>query len=53
MLILSLYNFIICLLATALYAAVNRVEPNPREAAKLKILIIGLAGVAILAHLMG
>jgi len=52
MLILSLYNFIICLVAAVLYVAVNKLEPNPREAAGLKILIIGVAGAAIVAHLM-
>jgi len=52
MLILSLYNLIICLVAAVLYVAVNKVEPNSRDAAGLKILIIGLAGAAILAHLM-
>jgi len=36
-----------------LYAAVNNLESNRREATALKILIIGLAGVAILSHLMG
>jgi hypothetical protein len=40
------------LVAGALYVAVNKLEPNPRDAAGLKILIIGLAGAAILAHLM-
>jgi hypothetical protein len=50
-LILSLYNILICFVAAMLYAAVNKLEPNPREAAGLKILIIGLAGAAILAHL--
>jgi hypothetical protein len=34
-----------------LYVAVNNLEPNRRDATALKILIIGLAGVAILAHL--
>jgi hypothetical protein len=34
-----------------LYAAVNKVEPNSRDATGLKILIIGVAGAAILAHL--
>jgi hypothetical protein len=51
MLILSLYNFIICLVAAVLYVAVNKVEPNSRHAAGQKILIIGVAGAAILAHL--
>jgi hypothetical protein len=40
------------LVAGAFYVAVNKLEPNPRDAAGLKILIIGLAGAAILAHLM-
>jgi hypothetical protein len=50
-LILSLYNILICLVAAMLYAAVNKLEANPRDAAGLKILIIGVAGAAILAHL--
>jgi hypothetical protein len=37
--------------AAVLYVAVNKFEPNPREEAGLKILIIGVAGAAILAHL--
>jgi len=45
------YNILICLVAAVLYAAVTKLEPNPREAARLKILIIGVAGAAILAHL--
>jgi hypothetical protein len=52
-LLLSLYNIIVCLVAAVLHVAVNKLEPNPREAAGLKILIIGLAGAAILAHLIG
>jgi hypothetical protein len=52
-LILGLYILIICLLAAVLYVAVNHLEPDRREATALKILIIGLAGVAILAHLIG
>jgi hypothetical protein len=50
--ILSLYSFIICLVAAMLYVAVNNVEPNRREATTLKLLIIGLAGAAILTHLV-
>jgi hypothetical protein len=50
MLILSLYSFVICLVAAVLCVAVNKLEPNPREATTLKLLIIGLAGAAILAH---
>jgi len=34
-----------------LYVAVNDLEPDGREATALKILILGLAGAAILAHL--
>jgi hypothetical protein len=34
-----------------LYVAVNDLEPNRREATALKILIVSLAGAAILAHL--
>ena len=52
LLILSLYNILICLVAAMLYMAVNKLEPNPRDVAGLKILIIGVAGAAILAHLM-
>jgi hypothetical protein len=50
--ILSLYNILICSVAAMLYVAVNKLESNPRDAAGLKILIIGVAGAAILAHLM-
>ena len=35
LLILSLYNIIICLVAALLYVAVNNVEPNRREATTL------------------
>jgi hypothetical protein len=52
MLVINLYNFIICSVAAALYVAVNKVELNPRDAAGLKILIIGAAIAAILADLM-
>jgi hypothetical protein len=48
---LSLYTIFICLVAAMLYVAANKIEPNSRDAAGLKILIIGLAGAAILAHL--
>ena len=51
LLILGLYSLIISLVAAVLYVAVNNLEPDRREATALKILIIGLAGVAILAHL--
>jgi hypothetical protein len=47
---LSPYNILICLVAAVLYVAVNNLEPNSRDATGLKILIIGLAGAAILAH---
>jgi hypothetical protein len=53
MLILSLYSFIICLVAAVLYVAVNKIEPNNRVASALKFLIITLAVGAILAHLIG
>ena len=43
MLALNLYNLVICSVAAVLYVAVNKVEPNPRDAAGLKILIIGVA----------
>lgn len=52
MLILGLYIFIIYLVAAALFVAVNNLEPNRREADTLKLLIIGLAGAAVLSHLM-
>jgi hypothetical protein len=52
MLILSLYNLIICLVAAALYVAVNKIEPNRRAATALKLAIVILAVAAILAHLM-
>jgi hypothetical protein len=52
LLILGLYSLVICLVAAMLYVAVNNLEPNRREATALKILIIGLAVAAILAHLM-
>jgi len=39
------------LVAAVLCVAVNKLEPNRRESTALKILIIGLAGAAILAHL--
>ena len=52
MLILSLYNLIVCLVAAVLVVAVNNLEPNSREATTLKLLTIGQAGAAILAHLM-
>jgi hypothetical protein len=51
LLMFSLYNILICLVAAVLYVAVNKLEPNPRDAAGLKILIIGVAGAVILAHL--
>jgi hypothetical protein len=50
MLIVGLYSFIICVAAVTV-VAVNNLEPNRREATTLKLLIIGLAGAAILAHL--
>jgi hypothetical protein len=50
--ILSLYGFIICLVAVVLYVAVNNLESNRRYASALKILIITLAVLAFLAHLM-
>jgi hypothetical protein len=40
------------LIAAVLYVAVNKLEPNRRQASALKVLIIALAVVAILAHLM-
>jgi len=38
------------LAAAVLCVAVNKVEPSRREATALQILIVGLAGAAILAH---
>jgi len=52
LLILSLYNVLICLVAALLYVAVNKLEPNYRQASALKVLIVTLALVAILAHSM-
>jgi hypothetical protein len=52
LLILSLYNILICLVAAVLYVAVNKLEPNHRHASALKTMIIALAIVAVLAHLM-
>jgi hypothetical protein len=52
LLILSLYNIFICLVAALLYVAVNKLETNRRHASALKALIITMALVAILAHLM-
>ena len=50
--LLSAFTILICLVATMLYVAVNKLESNPREAAGLKILIIGVEpGETILAHL--
>jgi hypothetical protein len=43
---------LICLVAAMLYGTVNNIEPNRRDATGLKVLIIGVAGAAILAHLM-
>ena len=50
LLILGLYTVIISLAAAVLCVAVNKVEPSRREATALQILIVGLAGAAILAH---
>jgi hypothetical protein len=52
LLILSLYNILIFLVAAVLYVAVNKLEPNHRHASALKTMIIALAIVAVLAHLM-
>ncbi|MGB8632794.1 MAG: hypothetical protein WCD69_26035 [Xanthobacteraceae bacterium] len=57
MLILSFYSLIVCLVVAVLVVAVlvvvvNNLEPNNREATTLKLLTIGQAGAAILAHLM-
>jgi hypothetical protein len=52
LLILSLYNLIICVVAAALYVAVNEVEPNRRLASALRIVIVAVAVAAIFSHLM-
>ena len=51
LLILSLYNFIICVVAAALYVVVNELEPNRRLASALRIVIVAVAVAAILGHL--
>jgi hypothetical protein len=53
MLISSLYNFIICLVAAALYVVVDAHEPNRRLASALKRAIVAVAVAAILGHLKG
>jgi hypothetical protein len=52
MVILSLYNLIICVVAAVLFVAVNAHEPSRRVASALKVLIVTLAVAAILGHLM-
>jgi hypothetical protein len=39
MLILSLYNFIICLVAAVLYVVVNKLEPNPCLATGVNLIL--------------
>jgi hypothetical protein len=51
-LILSLYNLIICVVAATLYVVVNELEPNRRLASALRIVIVAVAVAAILGHLM-
>jgi chromate transport protein ChrA len=51
-LVLSLSNIVICLVAAALYVAVNELEPNRRLASALRIVIVAVAVAAILGHLM-
>jgi hypothetical protein len=51
LLMLSLYNFIICVVAAALYVVVNELEPNRRLASALRIVIVAVAVAAILGHL--
>ena len=51
LLILSLYNFIICVVAAALYVMVNELEPNRRLASAIRIVIVAAAVAAILGHL--
>ena len=53
MLILSLYNLIICVVAAILFVSVDEIEPNPRLALTLKFLIIFVSVVAIARRLMG
>ena len=50
-LVLSLSNIVICLVAAALYVAVNELEPNRRLASALRIVIVAVAVAAILGHL--
>jgi chromate transport protein ChrA len=50
-LVLSLSNIVICLVAAALYVAVNELEPNRRLASTLRIVIVAVAVAAILGHL--
>jgi hypothetical protein len=52
LLILSLYNFVICVVAAVLYIAVNKFEPSSRLASALKIAIVAVAVAAILGHLI-
>jgi hypothetical protein len=51
LLILSLYNLIICSVAAVLYVVVNEFEPNRRLASALKLVIVAVAVAAILGHL--
>jgi hypothetical protein len=52
LLILNLYNVIVCLVAAVLCIVVNRHKPNRRLASALKIAIVTVAVAAILAHLI-
>jgi hypothetical protein len=52
LLILGLYNFVVCLVAAVLFVVVNNLEPNRRLASALKIAIVAVAVAAILAQLM-
>ena len=47
LLILSLYNFTICVVAAALYVVVNELEPNRRLASALRIVIVAVAVAAM------
>jgi len=51
MLVLNLYNLVICSVAAMLYVGVDKVEPSRRDATVLKLAIVALAIAAILAHL--
>jgi hypothetical protein len=51
MLVSSLYNLIICLVAAVLFVVVDAHEPNRSLASALKRTIVAVAVAAILGHL--